>query len=111
MKIEKRVRREKRTRSKVFGTADKPRLSVFKSNRYIYAQIIDDEKRQTIASVSSLKLGSNSLLKKAGEIGKELAEKAKKKGIKTVVFDKGGYLFTGRVKALADGSREGGLKF
>ncbi len=111
IKIEKRERRRKRTRSKIIGTTEKPRLSVFKSNKYIYAQIIDDEKQQTLVAVSSLKMGINDLVKKAKIIGKELAEGAIKKGIKEVVFDKGGYLFTGRVKALAEGSREAGLKF
>jgi len=111
VKIEKRNRRRRRTRAKVVGTTQKPRLTVFKSNKYIYAQIIDDEKQQTIASASSVKTGANDLVKKAKKVGSELAEIAKKKKVKEVVFDKGGYSFTGRVKALADGSREGGLKF
>jgi len=111
IKTEKRNRRKNRTRSKIKGTTERPRLSVFKSNKYIYAQIIDDEKQQTLAAVSSLKDKPNGLVKKAKKIGKELAENAVKKGIKKVVFDKSGYLFTGRVKALAEGSREGGLKF
>jgi len=111
IKTEKRVRRQRRTRSKVIGTAQRPRLTVFKSNKYIYAQIIDDEKNQTIVSASSAKMGANGLMEKAKKVGSELAKVAKDKKIKEVVFDKGGYLFTGRVKALADSSREGGLKF
>ena len=110
-KIEKRVRRQRRTRSKVIGTAQRPRLTVFKSNKYIYAQIIDDEKNQTMASASSAKMGANDLMKKAKKVGSELAKIAEEKKIKEDVFDKGAYLFTGRVKALADSSREGGLKF
>jgi len=110
-KTEKRVRRHSRTRAKVSGTAERPRLTVFKSNKYIYAQIIDDEKQQTIAAASSAKMGANDLVKKAKQVGGDIAELAKKKKIKEVVFDKSGYLFTGRVKALAEGSREGGLKF
>jgi len=111
IKTEKRLRRRLRTRAKISGTAERPRLTVFKSNKYIYAQIIDDEKQQTIASASSIKMGANDLVKKAKIVGSELAEKAQKKKIKEVVFDKGGYLFTGRIKALADGTREGGLEF
>lgn len=110
-KTEKRERRKKRTRSKITGTTERPRLSVFKSNKYIYAQIIDDEKRQTLVAVSSLKEGANDLITKAKKIGRELSENATKKGIKKVVFDKSGYSFTGRVKALAEGAREGGLSF
>ena len=111
IKIEKRVRRQRRTRAKVVGTAQRPRLTVFKSNKYIYAQIIDDEKKQTVASASSVKMGANGLMDKAMGVGSELAKIAKEKKVKKVVFDKGGYLFTGRVKALADSSREGGLEF
>ena len=115
IKIEKRSRRHKKIRFKIVGTAAVPRLSVFKSNAYIYAQLIDDEKETTLASVSSveLKKGKTSLTKvvAAHEAGKVLAEKALSKKIKKVVFDRGGYVYTGRVKALADGAREGGLNF
>ena len=111
LKTEKRIRRKKRTRAKIKGTAERPRLTVFKSNKCIYAQIIDDEKQHTLASASSLKMTSNNLTEKAKKVGQALVEEAKKKKIKEVVFDKGGYLFTGRVKALADSSRENGLKF
>ena len=111
IKIGKRSRRRNRTRAKVTGTGQRPRLAVFKSNKYIYAQIIDDDKQTTLAAVSSIKKGANDLVKKAKEIGLEIAEIAKKNKIKEVVFDKSGYLYTGRVKALADGAREGGLKF
>ncbi|MEA2112934.1 MAG: 50S ribosomal protein L18 [Patescibacteria group bacterium] len=110
-KTEKRLRRHHRTRAKVSGTTERPRLTVFKSNKYIYAQLIDDEKQQTIVAASSAKMGANDLVKKAKQVGNDIAELAKKKKIKEVVFDKSGYLFTGRVEALAEGSREGGLKF
>jgi len=111
IKIEKRLRRHRRVRAKITGTVTRPRLVVFKSNKYIYAQLIDDEKQQTIVSASSIKMGLNEMVKKAELVGKTLAELAKKKGVTQVVFDKGGYLYTGRIKSLADGSRAGGLKF
>lgn len=111
LKTEVRKRRHKRVRSKVIGTAKKPRLCVFKSNKYIYAQLIDDERGKTLAASSSLKMKSNSLLENAGKVGKEIALKAKDLKIKEVVFDKGGYIYTGKIKTLADAAREGGLKF
>lgn len=110
VKIEKRARRQKRIRSKVSGTAERPRLSVFKSNKYIYAQIIDDEKAHTLVDASSTDM-KGTPLEKAGAVGKDIAKKAGSKGIKKVVFDRGGYVFTGKVKALATGAREGGLEF
>jgi len=118
-KREKRKRRHKRVRAKIFGTKDRPRLCVFRSNKHIYAQLIDDEKGQTLAAVSDLKLPKNVKLKKdmsrkvaiAYEVGKLIAKVAKEKGIEKVVFDRGGYKYHGRVKALAEGAREGGLKF
>lgn len=100
----KRKRRHKRVRAKIKGTAKVPRLCVFRSSKYIYAQIIDDEKGKTLAAVDG-KLAS------AAEIGKLIAKKAIEKKISKVVFDRGGYKYHGRVKALADGAREGGLKF
>ncbi len=100
----KRKRRHGRVRAKISGTSARPRLSVFRSNRYIYAQIIDDQEKRTLVSFSDLKMTE-------GTVGKELAKRAKAKGIETVVFDRGGYLYTGRVKALAEGAREGGLIF
>ncbi|MCK5021691.1 MAG: 50S ribosomal protein L18 [Candidatus Pacebacteria bacterium] len=111
IKKENRERRHKRVRAKVFGTSKKPRLCVFKSNKYIYAQIIDDEKGKTLTSSSSLKMKENALLEKAGKIGEDIAKKAEDLKIKEVVFDRGGYIFTGRVKALVEGVKKGGLKF
>ena len=110
------LRREIRTRVKVRGTTSRPRLTVYKSNKYISAQIIDDEKGITIASVSEKQLGKLGELGKDGtakakEIGKMLAEKTLKVKVKKVVFDKGGYAYHGKIKAIADGAREGGLEF
>ncbi len=111
---EARQRRHRRLRRRIFGTAERPRLVVFRSNRGIEAQLIDDVEGRTLASASWLGLkksfkGTKS--DQAAEVGKLLAANAKKAGIETVVFDRGGYLFHGRVKALADGAREGGLRF
>lgn len=106
-----RERRHKRIRKKIRGTLEKPRLSVYRSLKYIYAQLIDDTKGHTIVSATSLGLnGKGSKTDKARECGKILANKAKEKGISNVVFDRGGYKYHGRVKALAEGAREGGLK-
>lgn len=109
----RRLRIRKGLRKKISGTAVRPRLSVFKSNTGIYAQLIDDIKGVTLASSSSRELtsakGTKTEVSKV--VGQKLAEKAKDKGIAEVVFDRGGYLYHGRVKALADGAREGGLKF
>jgi len=98
-------------RKKINGSADRPRLSVFRSNKEIYAQLIDDIAGHTLASASSKKGAGTNSQEKAKAVGKALAEAAKSKGIETVVFDRGGYLFHGRVKALAEGAREGGLQF
>ena len=106
-----RDRRRKRIRSKVAGTASRPRLSVFKSNAYIYAQIIDDESGKTLASASSLKGAKGTKSDSAKTVGLEIAKSAKSKGIDKVVFDRGGFIYTGRVRALAEGAREGGLEF
>lgn len=114
MKKTLREKRRRRVRSKIFGTKERPRLSVFRSNRHIYAQIIDDEKGETLTSSSDLELKIKEKLKKmeiARLVGEDLAQKAKKKKIKKVVFDRGGYKFHGRVKNLAQGAREGGLVF
>jgi len=118
IKREKRERRHKRVRAKIKGTASRPRLSVFRSNKHLYLQLIDDEKGRTIVSTSdiALKTGRKSKIKMtktklAFEIGKNLAELATKKKIKKVVFDRGGYAYHGRVKAAAEGAREGGLIF
>jgi large subunit ribosomal protein L18 len=111
-KRQARVRRHRRVRSKVAGTAERPRLVVFRSNRGISAQLIDDETGRTLAS-SSWKgvAASGSKTDQANAVGKALADAAEKAGIETCVFDRAGYLYHGRVKALAEGAREGGLSF
>ena len=109
-----RERRHKRVRTKVTGTAERPRLVVFRSNRGIEAQLVDDLESRTLAAASWLQLKKSfkgTKTDQAAEVGKLLAANAKKAGIETVVFDRGGYLYHGRVKALAEGAREGGLKF
>jgi large subunit ribosomal protein L18 len=110
---EARHRRHRRVRGKVFGSAERPRLVVFRSNRGIEAQLIDDLEGKTLAAASWLNLRSfkGSKTEQAAEVGKLLALNAKKANVETVVFDRGGYLYHGRVKALADAAREGGLKF
>ena len=110
---EARLRRHRRVRGKVRGTAERPRLVVFRSNRGIFAQLVDDDSGRTLAASSWLDLGKADGDKtvQAAEVGKALAAGAKKAGIERAVFDRGGYLFHGRVKALADGAREGGLSF
>ena len=100
-----------RIRKKVNGTPERPRLNVFRSNTSIYCQIVDDIKGHTIAAASSQELTTGTKTEQAVAVGKLIAEKAKAAGIETVVFDRGGYLYHGRVKALADGAREGGLNF
>jgi large subunit ribosomal protein L18 len=108
-----RLRRHKRVRKRIFGTADRPRLVVFRSNRGIEAQLVDDVEGKTIAAASWLNLRKSFKGKKseqAAEVGKLLAQNAKKAEIEEAVFDRGGYLYHGRVKALAEGAREGGLK-
>ena len=112
-KKQARDRRHRRVRGKVAGTAERPRLAVFRSNRGIEAQLIDDVEAKTLASASwlALKGFKGDKTEQAAEVGKLLAQNAKKAGIETAVFDRGGYLFHGRVKALADGAREGGLRF
>lgn len=109
-----RLHRHKRVRSKVSGTPERPRLNVFRSETNIYAQIIDDTKGVTLVSASSLEKGfecDGTKTDAAKKVGEVIAERAKAKGIETVVFDRGGYLYHGRVKALAEGAREGGLQF
>ena len=106
------IKRHRQIRITLSGTDVTPRLCVFRSNQAIYAQLIDDVKGVTIASSSSLELKlKNNNLEAAAAVGKDIAEKAKKAKIKTVVFDRGGYLYHGRVKALADAARENGLEF
>ena len=111
-KIERRLKIKQRIRTKVSGTAERPRLTVFRSNSQIYAQVIDDTKGTTLASASSLAIKDKvTKTEKAALVGKAIAEAAKKAGVETVVFDRNGYLYHGRVKQLADAAREGGLKF
>lgn len=109
----KREKRRLSIRGKTFGTSDKPRLSVFRSNKYIYGQIVDDEKAKTLVEFSSKKLAASkgrTKVEESFEVGKEIAKKALEKKVGSVVFDRGGYRYHGRVKALAEGAREGGLK-
>jgi large subunit ribosomal protein L18 len=112
-KGQQRLRRRRRVRARVSGTAARPRLSVFRSNRGIFAQLIDDTKGHTVAAVNWIepdlrKITASDQAKKAGEL---LAERARAAGVETCVFDRGGYQYHGRVKALAEGAREGGLAF
>jgi len=109
-----RKKRHKRVRGKISGTPERPRLNVFRSGKHIYAQIIDDTNGVTLCSASSLEKGfegSGSNKDGAQKVGKQVAERAKKSGIEDVVFDRGGYIYHGRVKELAEAAREGGLKF
>lgn len=106
-----RMRRHNRIRAKISGTGEKPRLAVFRSARYIIAQLIDDTKGLTILEASDLKTKTGTKMERAAIVGKAIAEKAKTKKITHVVFDRGGFLYTGRVKSLADACREGGLTF
>ncbi len=116
-KTRARLKRKKRIRKKVYGTSEKPRLSVFRSARHIYAQVINDVSGDTLVSASSLEkvvkdrteVGDKKAV--ASQIGKLIAERAQGKGVKKVVFDRSGFLYHGRIKALSDGAREGGLVF
>jgi large subunit ribosomal protein L18 len=110
---EARLRRHRRVRGKVAGTAARPRLVVFRSNRGIFAQLIDDQSGKTLAGASWIALTGfkGDKTAQAKEVGKRLASAANRAGIESVVFDRGGYLYHGRVKALAEGAREGGLRF
>jgi len=111
--LEARRRRHRRVRGRVTGTAERPRLSVARSNKRIYAQLIDDDRGHTLAAAGSHEAALRGLSKgeAAGEVGKLLAERAKGAGVSRVVFDRGGYKYHGRVKSLAEGAREGGLEF
>lgn len=116
IKQDKKIRRRKRTRAKIFGTEKRPRLSVFRSNKHIHGQIIDDQKGKTLVSGSDLELKPSQIKKKnktliAYQVGQLLAKKANVKKIKQVVFDRGPFKYHGRLRALAEGAREGGLKF
>jgi large subunit ribosomal protein L18 len=106
-----RQRIHSRIRRKLAGTAERPRLNVYRSLNHIYAQVIDDQAGVTIASASTIKVKTGGNIAAAKEIGKTIAGLAKEKGVTKVVFDRGGYLYHGRIKALADAAREGGLEF
>ncbi len=110
-KKEKRVRRHGKIRSTISGTKEMPRLSVFKSNKHISAQLIDDENNVTLASAHSREVKGKTMMEKSAAVGKAVAEKASALKISKAVFDRGGFIYTGNIKALADGAREGGLKF
>jgi len=111
-KVNRRTKIKRRIRKKIFGTSEAPRLSVFRSNKQIYAQIIDDATAKTLVSSSSYnnKAAKGTKIEQAALVGKEIAEMAKKAGIEKAIFDRNGYLYHGRVKSLADSARESGLK-
>jgi large subunit ribosomal protein L18 len=114
---EARAKRQRRIRAKISGTPQRPRLNVFRSNQHIYAQLIDDVQQHTLVTASTLdasvrpKLDENTKIEEAKLVGRLIAERAQDAGIKQVVFDRGGYLYHGRIKALADAAREAGLDF
>lgn len=113
-KLEKRIRIKRRVRGKISGSSELPRLSVYKSNKEIYAQLIDDNSGKTLASASSREKGvdaNGTKTEVSAAVGKAIAAKAIAAGIESIVFDRNGFVYHGRVKALADGAREGGLKF
>jgi large subunit ribosomal protein L18 len=111
LKIEKRVRRHNRVRARVTGTEARPRLVVFRANQHIYAQIVDDASGKTLAAASDAEIKTGKKADKAAQVGAEIAKLAVAKKISEVVFDRGGYQYHGRVKALAEAAREAGLKF
>ena len=111
VKAAARGRRHRRVRKKVLGTAERPRLAVFRSSRQIYAQLIDDFAGQTLASASTLGGNDGAPIERAKKAGEELAKKASQAGIERCTFDRGGFKYHGRVQALAEGAREGGLEF
>jgi large subunit ribosomal protein L18 len=108
---ERRFKRHLRVRNKITGTAERPRLVVFRSLKHIYAQLVDDNARHTLATVSDLGIEEGKKGDRASQVGKLIAERAKSAGITRVVFDRAGYRYHGRIKAVADGAREGGLEF
>lgn len=110
-KVERRIKIKYRIRKKVFGTAERPRMSIFRSNKQIYVQIINDQDGKTIASASSLGMEVMPKIQQAEKVGEFVAKKALEAGISAVVFDRNGYLYHGRVKHLADAARKGGLNF
>ena len=111
LKTQKRARRHARVRSQVVGSAEKPRLSVYRSNKFVYAQLIDDEAGATLVSANDVKETKGTKTERAKTVGKSIAEAAKKKNITAVVFDRGGFKFAGRVKAVAEEARAAGLEF
>ena len=111
IKKEKRIRLKKKIRAKIFGTEARPRLSVFRSNKFIYAQIINDDKGITVVNSSDVKDAKGTKGERAVRVGKDIATKAKEMKINTVVFDRNGFRYTGRVKMLADEARKNGLEF
>jgi large subunit ribosomal protein L18 len=110
-KLEQRERRRNRIRARISGTKSMPRFSVFKSNKYIYAQLIDDESGKTLVASNGSKVKAKNKSEQAKKVGEDLAKQAAAKKIKKVVFDRGGFIYTGRVRAVAEGAREAGLKF
>ncbi len=111
IKAKRYIQRKRRVRSRIEGTATRPRLSVFRSSVHIYGQLIDDDKQKTLAAMSDLKIKTGKKTEKAGLVGEALAKLALAKKIKKVTFDRNGFKFHGRVKALAEGARKGGLEF
>lgn len=109
--ITKREARKNRIRAKISGTSSRPRLAVFKSNKFIYAQLIDDQAANTIAAADSKAIKAGSPLEKAKKVGESIAKLAQEKGVKEAVFDRGGFRYTGAVAELAEGARSGGLTF
>jgi large subunit ribosomal protein L18 len=109
IKREMRVRRHRRVRKHVSGTAQRPRLAIYRSNRHIYAQLVDDHSAVTVAAASDLAAGGGNKIERAKQVGQAIAERARAAGIDRAVFDRGGRLYHGRVKAVAEGAREGGL--
>ncbi|MCA9356359.1 50S ribosomal protein L18 [Candidatus Nomurabacteria bacterium] len=110
-KSQSRMRIKNRIRSKISGTTDMPRLNIYRSNKFIYAQIIDDTNGNTIASANDMKSKTKGNIDRAKEVGKDIAQKAKAAGITNVVFDRGGFRYAGRIRTLADAARESGLVF
>lgn len=112
-RVQGRIRRHRRVRKKVIGTAERPRLAVFRSNRHIYVQVIDDSTGRTLAAASTLEDGvaGDDPKTKAKAVGQAVAGKAKAAGVSKVTFDRGGFMYQGRIASLADGAREGGLEF
>ncbi len=111
IKTEKRIRLKAKIRAKIFGTPERPRLSVFKSNKFIYAQVIDDTNGKTIASASDVAIKTGTKVERATKVGDAIAKAAQGKKITTVVFDRNGFNYTGRIKLLADEARKSGLVF